>query len=554
MIGELYFQRFPLKIATRLFAGFGVIQLLLVGVTLVGISKVNYIDRTMKQVDAVDAKKQRYAINFRGSVHDRAIAVRDLVSPVVTAQERQGFLQQIRELETFYQDSAGNMDQLFSQGTGVTTEERRLLDDIKRVEAENRSLMTQFLNMLNSGRMEEAQTFLQRQIAPSYTAWLAAINRFIDYQEAAIAALGEGVRESSSEFATLMMVITALALVVGFVVAYRLVTHLLRTIGGEPDEAAQVIRGVASGDLTRTIQTAYPYSIMGAVATMTTKLAEIIRDVSNTATRLVEASDSLARTAGANQDLMVTQLQQTDQSAAAIKQMAVTVQAVAGHTLDAANLAQSADEEAASGSGEVNKTIASIEALAREVESAAQVIHKLSENSAKIGSVLEVIQNIAAQTNLLALNAAIEAARAGEHGRGFAVVADEVRALASRTQDSTRDIQMLIEQMQSSADSAVSVMEQGRGKASDSVTQAKRAGDSLRKINQSVASINGMNTQIATAAEEQSMVAEEISRNITQITEASQKAAEGANRTGASSRELVSIANRLQERVEQFRL
>lgn len=542
-----------MKIATRLFTGIGIIQLLLVGVTLMGISRVNYIDGTMQHVDAVDSKKQRYAINFRGSVHDRAIAVRDAVSPVASASERQGFLRQIEELDRFYQDSARKMDQLFS-GNEVTADERRLLDDIKRVEAQTQSLIAQVVNLSREERIAEAQNFVQRQVAPSYTAWLGAINRLIDYVEADIAQQGERVRKASSQFATFMLVITALALVVGFVVAYRLVSHLMRTIGGEPDEAAHVIHGVAAGDLTRSINTNYPDSIMGAVATMTAKLAEIIRDVSTTATRLVEASDGLARTAGANQDLMLHQLQQTDQGAAAIKQMAVTVQAVAGHTLEAANLAQSADQEAVSGSGEVNKTIASIEALAREVESASQVIHKLSEDSAKIGSVVEVIQNIAAQTNLLALNAAIEAARAGEHGRGFAVVADEVRALASRTQDSTRDIQALIQQMQSSADSAVVVMEQGRGKANESVNQAKRAGESLSKINQSVASINGMNTQIATAAEEQTMVAEEISRNISRITEASQKAAAGANQTGSASRDLVAIANRLQERVEQFQL
>lgn len=542
-----------MKIATRLFTGFGIIQLLLVGVTLVGISKVHYIDETMQHVDSIDSKKQRYAINFRGSVHDRAIAVRDAVSPVTSPQERQVFLRQIEELDRFYQDSARKMDSLFI-GNEVTTEERRLFDDIKRIESQTQALMNQVFTQLRESLIEEAQTFVQRQVAPSYTAWLASINRLLDYVEADIAQQGESVRETSSQFATLMSVIMGIALVVGFVVAYRMVNHLIRTIGGEPDEAAQVINGVAAGDLTKSIRTDYPESIMGAVATMTDKLAQIIRDVSSTATRLVEASDGLARTAGANQDLMVHQLQQTDQSAAAIKQMVVTVQAVAGHTLEAANLAQSADQEAVNGSSEVDKTIASIEALAREVETAAQVIHKLSEDSGKIGSVLEVIQNIAAQTNLLALNAAIEAARAGEHGRGFAVVADEVRALASRTQASTRDIQTLIEQMQSSADSAVAVMEQGRGKANDSVAQAKRAGESLHKINRSVASINGMNTQIATAAEEQSMVAEEISRNISHITEASQKAAQGANQTGSASRELVAMANRLQERVEQFRL
>ena len=150
---------------------------------------------------------------------------------------------------------------------------------------------------------------------------------------------------------------------------------------------------------------------------------------------------------------------------------------------------------------------------------------------------------------LVALNAVIEAARAGEHGRGFAVVADEVRALASRTQASTRDIQPLIEKMQTSASDAVNVMALGRDKAADSVVQAKRAGDSLQKINRSVASINGMNAQIASAAEEQSMVAEEIHRNISSITEASKKAATGSDRTSAASQAFVEMATHLQRSV-----
>src|SRR5690606_12727665 len=154
--------------------------------------------------EGVDGKKQRYAINFRGSVHDRSIAVRDLVSPVVTARERQGFEQELRDLDQFYQESASRIGQLFAQSSAVSAEEHRLLDDITRAEKQNQALMSQFLNLLNGGRMEEAQTFLQRQVAPSYTAWLAVINKFINYQEATIAARGESVHKSSSEFATLM--------------------------------------------------------------------------------------------------------------------------------------------------------------------------------------------------------------------------------------------------------------------------------------------------------------------------------------------------------------
>lgn len=543
-----------MKIATRLYLGFGIILLLLVGVTAMGISKVNLIDDTMSRINDVDSKKQRYAINFRGSVHDRAIAIRDAVSPVINATDRQKHLASIRKLDDFYQESAKRMKDLVASDQEITSEEMRLLAAIDAIESNTIELMARTLNLLQDEKIEEAQLYVQSDVALSYTKWLAAINAFIDYQEVAIGGELEKVRVTSGGFGTLMLAITAFAVVLGTVISYNLVSRLTRTIGGEPDIAKQLIQRVADGDLTQTIETSYPDSIMGAVGAMTNKLALMIRDVSNTANKLVEASDQLAESANNNQSLMRTQREQTDQSAAAIKQMALTVQDVVTHTINASNLAQSADTEAHNGSQEVGKTIASIEALAGEVETASEVIHQLSENSGKIGSVLEVIENIAGQTNLLALNAAIEAARAGEHGRGFAVVADEVRALASRTQASTRDIQTLIEKMQTSANDAVNVIALGRGKASDSVVQAKRAGDSLQKINHSVASINGMNAQIATAAEEQSMVAEEIHRNISSITEASKQAAAGSDQTSAASQALVEMAARLQRSVVQFKV
>lgn len=519
-----------------------------------GISKVNLIDNTMSRINDVDSKKQRYAINFRGSVHDRAIAIRDAVSPVINATDRQKHLASIRKLDDFYQDSAKRMKDLVASDQEITSEEMRLLAAIDAIESNTIELMAKTLNLLQDEKIEEAQLYVQSDVALSYTKWLAAINAFIDYQEVVIGGKLEKVRVTSGGFGTLMLAITAFAVVLGTAISYNLVSRLTRTIGGEPDIAKQLIQRVADGDLTQSIETSYPDSIMGAVSTMNNKLALMIRDVSNTANKLVEASDQLAESANKNQSLMRTQREQTDQSAAAIKQMALTVQDVVTHTINASNLAQSADTEAHNGSQEVGKTIASIEALAGEVETASEVIHQLSENSGKIGSVLEVIENIAGQTNLLALNAAIEAARAGEHGRGFAVVADEVRALASRTQASTRDIQTLIEKMQTSANDAVNVIALGRGKASDSVVQAKRAGDSLQKINLSVASINGMNAQIATAAEEQSMVAEEIHRNISSITEASKQAAAGSDQTSAASQALVEMAARLQRSVVQFKV
>lgn len=540
-----------MTIAQRLYFGFGFILSLLIVITLVGVYKVGAVDARLTQINDVDTQKQRFAINFRGSVHDRAIAIRDAVL-VPDEVARSVHLQEIRQLDAFYQEAARGMDQLFSSGKGVTQAERRLLADIQAAERDTQQLTRRALELLQQDQLQ-AQIFVLNQVSSAYSDWLMRINAFIDYQEQEIQQQVNEVRSETGGFQLLMVLVTGIALIVGVLVSVRLVSSLTRTIGGEPEVAARLIRQVADGDLTLEIRTRYPNSIMGAVADMTHALSGIIRGVGTTADGLAQAAEQMAETASLNQRLVQSQREQTEQGAAAINQMSATVQEVAGHTVEAARLAQTADGEAVSGSEEVKRTLNSINALADEVEAAGQVIDQLSEHSAEIGSVLEVIETIAEQTNLLALNAAIEAARAGEHGRGFAVVADEVRGLASRTQESTRDIQQRIEKMQTSARSAVQAMEKGRNKAVDSVAQARRAGDSLSAINQSVAAINDMNTQIASAAEEQSAVAEEINRNFSSITEASEQAAAGSNQISAASRELARLAGELQASVRKFR-
>lgn len=245
---------------------------------------------------------------------------------------------------------------------------------------------------------------------------------------------------------------------------------------------------------------------------------------------------------------------QTDQVVSAVTEMAATVQEVARSAENAADAARIADERVKEGDRVVTETITSINELAREVEGAAEVIHGLETESQEIGSVLDVIRDIAEQTNLLALNAAIEAARAGEQGRGFAVVADEVRTLASRTQTSTQEIQSMIERIQQSAGNAVSTMESGRTQTLTSVEQATRAGEALKAINQSVGTISDMNAQIASAAEEQSAVAEEINRNMVEIRQITEQTAGGAKQTASESEELSNAANHLGSMVTRFKL
>ena len=284
------------------------------------------------------------------------------------------------------------------------------------------------------------------------------------------------------------------------------------------------------------------------------KFRHSLEAVAGVTQQLGEVSDRVASVADKTHTAVLAQRSETDMVASAMNEMSATVQEVAQHASQTAAASSGADEQSKAGVTLATEALDGIDGLIQEIEQAAEVIKRVETDTASIGMVLGVINGIAEQTNLLALNAAIEAARAGEQGRGFAVVADEVRTLASRTQKSTGDIQATIEQLQHGVRDAVAAMEGARKRAYAGSDCVAKAAQSLNVIAGEVGTINDMNMQIATAAEEQTAVAEEINRNITTISDIADTTAADAKQTSQISDELVRLAAELNRLVSQFRL
>ncbi len=348
-------------------------------------------------------------------------------------------------------------------------------------------------------------------------------------------------------------ILIAIAAIVSVVVSL----FFSRTIKGQIEEVGKGVSKAAQGDLTVQIPVR-TRDELGEMAEEFNAFLEsqksLIGHIVNSSEQVSGSAHQLAEVSSQTNALTSRQHSATDQVATAIAEMTATVQEVARNAGQAAGAAAEADDHAKTGNRMVNNAMEAIRVLAGDVKSAAQVIEKLEQDTAGIGTILDVIKSIADQTNLLALNAAIEAARAGEQGRGFAVVADEVRTLASRTQKSTEEIQAMIEKVQAGSRDAVEVMARGQSKAEETVERAAEASESLESITRAVASINDMNTQIASAAEEQSAVTEEINQNVNTISEIANETATSSQQNYSASQQLSSLAQELTEKVRRFRI
>ena len=371
-------------------------------------------------------------------------------------------------------------------------------------------------------------------------------------QAALSAVLEQRVQDKSAERAAMlaMFAIAGLLLIYAFSGIYSAMRRAMEAM-------LSATRRIAQGDLTARVNVAGKDE-MADIGTglnhMVQAFGESLAQVERSSSSVSDAATRLSASIDRAKVSMNAQQGETEQVATAINEMTASVADVAQNTEGAARAAEQASQASGKGLGVMQQTRQTIEALAGEVDLSAQKVAALALHSQEIGGVIEVIRNIADQTNLLALNAAIEAARAGEQGRGFAVVADEVRTLASRTQNSTAEIQRIIQQLQLATGAAVEQMKAGKDRAQDCLTSADQTSSSLNAINEGVESIVGMNTQIASAAVQQHAVSEDINRNVTEIRNGTFVLMEGIEDNAVTADELSLLAGELRTVVGRFKL
>ncbi len=540
-----------LTIKSRLSIGFGLVLVLIIMLTVIGIADVNSIDRKLTEITDINSVKQRYAINYRGSVHDRAIAIRD-IAIANTDSEVNEFEREIEQLAQFYKDSEDKMKRMMSSGEMFSSQERKILNEIDSIQTRTLPIITSIIRDKRAG--QNVNSAVLQQARPAFIDWLKAINDFIDYQERQNQTTTPEAREIAGNFQSFMLILAVIAIVISIAVGLMIERSLHYSLGGEPFEAQKALTGIADGDLLTIIKTEHEESMLTTMCKMRNKLAGTVSNIIQASKelefQLVEVTASSKEVlASAQGQAALTQetAQQLDNMRASIDQVsdiASKTEENSGQTVQSAKQGREVIQESAR----------EMELISSTVNSTVEQIRKLEENTKQIGGIANVISGISEQTNLLALNAAIEAARAGESGRGFAVVADEVRQLAQRTGEATAQIETMIAEVQAETAASVAAMETTQPQVESGRAKTIEATALLQDIEQQASDSLTRVKEVVSATSDQVSSIGEVANAMEQISDMSANSMDSLRNNDTATQSLSEVASKLKNDVSFFKV
>lgn len=536
-----------MNIAPRAFLGFAFIGALMLFLGVFALNQMSKIraateDITLSSVPSIRALDEFTQLTLRL----RVLSYRLLTNrePEVQQKTLEAFELRNQQIRT----AQGIYEKLIE-----SSEERSTYDEYVRLLGQYHQIEERMKSLSQANQVDDLRKLLNTELLSNSEQVNAVLTRLLDLNNKMALATNKDAEDQYNMAFNLVVCLLVVATLLTLLFAWLLTRSITLPIS----QALEAAEEVAEGNLTRPIKVDgndEAGRLLAAMAKMQDKLRDTLQRIAGSATQLASAAEELNAVTDESARGLTQQNNEIEQAATAVNEMTSAVEEVARNAVSTSEASRNATTSAGDGRDLVQETVSAIERMSGDVQATATLIGDLANESRDIGKVLDVIRGLADQTNLLALNAAIEAARAGEAGRGFAVVADEVRALAHRTQQSTSEIERMIGSIQAGTEHAVDSMRNSTERAESTLNIAKGAGMSLDTINTAIVEINERNLVIASAAEEQAQVAREVDRNLVNIRDLSVQSATGASQTSAASSELSRLAVDLNGMVGRFRL
>ena len=536
-----------MNIAPRAFLGFAFSGALMLVLGVFALNQMSKIRAATEDITSASVPSIRALDEFTQlTLRLRVLSYRLLTNrePDVQQKTLEAFELRNQQIRT----AQGIYEKLIS-----STEERNAYNEYVRLLGQYRQIEERMKSLSRANQVNELRTLLNTELLDNSEQVNAVLTRLLDINNDDANATNQRAKDQYDMAFDLVVGLLVIATALTLLFAWLLTRSITLPIA----QALEAAEEVAEGNLTRPITVDgndEAGRLLAAMAKMQHKLRDTLQRIAGSATQLASAAEELNAVTDESARGLTQQNNEIEQAATAVNEMTSAVEEVARNAVSTSEASRNATTSAGDGRDLVQETVSAIERMSTDVQATASLIGDLANESRDIGKVLDVIRGLADQTNLLALNAAIEAARAGEAGRGFAVVADEVRALAHRTQQSTSEIERMIGSIQTGTEHAVDSMRNSTERAESTLNIARGAGLSLDTINTAIVEINERNLVIASAAEEQAQVAREVDRNLVNIRDLSVQSATGASQTSAASGELSRLAVDLNGMVGRFRL